>query len=410
MLLLAPLRHRPILLLWLGQTLSAIGDQFFTMAVAWTAAQRAGADVGVVIAAQYVSALVSGLFAGVYADRWDRRRTMISVDLLRAALVALLPLYALGGPVPLWLLVAVGAALQALGPLFDASLTASVPALLPDSTLLNPTNGLMSTTRRIARLTAPLLVATLLPIESLFTLDAISYLISALTVLLIGSGFKWRAARATKIVAGLRGVFADQAEGLRVLRARPEIFWAILSGAIPSVLWGLIFLAGIPLLAQREYGNDIQAYGFLNTAYGVGNVLGNIVLGSAQIKRRLLVLWLGHVVLALGFTLIGATPLLWLALLAAAFAALGGPMGDLMQTLLIQASVPPEHTGKAYAFSHTTSSAAMVLGLLLATPLYATFPTRPVFVVAGLLFALLSLAGMVWWLRHDGGRQTADGR
>jgi hypothetical protein len=62
-----------------------IGDQFFSMAVAWTAAQRVGADVGVIIAAQYAALIVSGLFAGVFADRWDRRRTLIAVDLLRAA-------------------------------------------------------------------------------------------------------------------------------------------------------------------------------------------------------------------------------------------------------------------------------------------------------------------------------------
>jgi MFS family permease len=67
--LFAPLRHREIRLLWIGQALSSIGDQCFSMAVLWIAAQRGGSDVGLVGAAQYASALVFGVFGGVFADR-----------------------------------------------------------------------------------------------------------------------------------------------------------------------------------------------------------------------------------------------------------------------------------------------------------------------------------------------------
>ncbi len=346
--LLAPLKHRAIFLLWLGQTLSAVGDQFFSMAVLWIAAQRAGADVGVIAAAQYGAALLSGLFVGVYADRWNRRRTMIAVDLIRAAVVFVLPVLALFNPLPLWPLVVVGALLQALGPLFDAALASSLPALVPDKSLLNATNGLMNTTKRIARLTGPLLVAGLagfLPIESLFALDALSYVISALTVFAIGSRFIWQAEQ-QEIVSGWRGIVAEQAAGLRALRARPAVFWSIAGSAIPSVLWGIVYVAGLPLLAKSDFGNDIRAYGFLVSAYGVGNIVGNIIFGSLVIKRRALVLWLGHLTLSAGFVWIGASPVLWLALIGSALAAIGGPMGDLMLTVMIQDSVPQAHAGK----------------------------------------------------------------
>lgn len=367
------------------------------MAVLWIAAQRAGADVGVIGAAQYGAALVSGAFVGVYADRWNRRRTMISVDLLRAGLVLLLPLAGMFGALPLWLLVAVGAALQALGPLFDASLSASLPALVPDKSLLTATNGMMNTTRRIARLTGPLLVAWLagiMPIENLFTLDAISYAVSALTVLAIGAGYAWQA-QSIDLVPGWRGIVGEQAAGLRVLRAQPLVWWGIVGSALPSLLWGMVYIAGIPLLAKTEFGNDISAYSFLVSAYGLGNIVSNVAVSNASIRRRTAVLWIGHLVLAFGFVWIGAAPMLWLAMIGAFVAATGGPMGDLMLTVLIQDHVPAAHAGKAFAFLYTMWTASMVAGLLLATPLFTAFPVRAVFVVASVLGMAFSVFGLV---------------
>jgi MFS transporter, DHA3 family, macrolide efflux protein len=187
----------------------------------------------------------------------------------------------------------------------------------------------------------------------------------------------------------------EQGAGLRALRARPVVWWAILGSAIPSVLWGLVSISGIPLLAKTGFNNDIRAYSFLVSAYGLGNMISNIVIGSSTIKRRTLVLWAGHLVLALGFVVIGAAPLLPLALLGACLAAMGGPMGDLMLTVLVQEGVPQEHAGKAFAFLYTMWSAATVVGLILATPLYAAFPVRSVMLVASVLAALLSLVGVL---------------
>lgn len=407
----APLKHRPIFLLWIGQTLSAIGDQCFTMAVLWIAAQRAGADVGLIGAAQYGAALFSGTFAGVYADRWNRRRTMITVDIIRAALVMMLPLLAFADALPLWPLVVVGAALQGLGPFFDASLSASLPALVPQPSLLTATNGMMNTTRRIARLAGPLLVAWLasvMPIENLFTLDAVSYAISALTVLAIGAGFAWQASGVTSSPSGIRGIVAEQSAGLRALRARPVLWWAIVGSALPSLLWGMVYIAGIPLLAQSAFGNDISAYSYLVSAYGLGNIVSNVLLSTREIRRRTVVLWAGHLVLSLGFVWIGASPILWVALIGAFFAATGGPMGDLMLTVLIQENMPSAHAGKAFAFLYTMWTASMVAGLLLATPLFTAFPVRPVFVVASVIGVVFSIAGMLIFGREKAAPVRAE--
>jgi len=155
------LRQRHLAILWVSQVLSAIGDNLYTIAVLWTAVRVAGGRAGIVAAAGTVATLVFGMLGGVYADRWDRQRTMAAVDLLRAATVAVLPILAWRGMLQLWHLAAVAVVVSGLGALFDPALQASLPALVNDRQMLQATNGLMDMTRRLARAIGPSLAGGL---------------------------------------------------------------------------------------------------------------------------------------------------------------------------------------------------------------------------------------------------------
>lgn len=84
------LRLRHLAILWLSQILSAIGDYFYLIAVMWIAVKVAGSEAGIVAAAESGAMLGFGLLGGVYADQWNRRTAMITVDILRAAAVVAL--------------------------------------------------------------------------------------------------------------------------------------------------------------------------------------------------------------------------------------------------------------------------------------------------------------------------------
>ncbi len=139
--LLSPLKHRATRLLWIGQTLSAIGDQCFSMAVIWIAARDTGSAAGLVGAAQYLPALLLGLVGGVFADRWNRRITMVVVDAARAAIVLALPVLAWFGNVQSWHLAVIGMLLQSVNPLFESALLASMPVLAESEAHLRATTS-----------------------------------------------------------------------------------------------------------------------------------------------------------------------------------------------------------------------------------------------------------------------------
>lgn len=399
---LKALRLPQIALLWVSQVLSATGDYFYTLAVMWIAVKTSGSAAGLVAGAGALAMITFGLFGGVFADRWNRRITMVVVDLVRAAAVLVLPLLALSGRLQFWHLVAVEVIISSLGALFDPALQASLPALTGDTRTLQATNGLMDITRRLARALGPSMAGLLiafLPLAHFFTLDAVSFAISALAVFALGSRFAWQASRskAQRRQGGIKNLLQEVAGGIRLVRGHRPLFWSLLAICLSNFVWSIAFVVGVPLLVARGLGNSIGAYGLIVGAYGVGNVLSNLVIGSLNIKRRVLMVFLGKGVLGLGFLLLGLSTTVPMALLASALAAIGGPMGDIMILTMLQTELPADQVGKAYSLRMVLENAGASLGLLLAVPFFQLASVPLGIALSATLLLLTSAAGLLYF-------------
>lgn len=367
------LRIRHLAILWLSQVLSAIGDFFYLIAVMWIAVKVAGSAAGIVAAAEAGSMLLFGLLGGVYADRWNRRTTMIAVDILRAIAVGILPVLALTGTLQFWHLVVVAVIVGSLGALFDPALQASLPALTGNPQILQATNGLMDVTRRLARALGPSMAGVLiifLPLAHFFTLDAISFTISAFAVFSLGRRFAWKPERSQVTIGGVKGVLQEIGGAMRLIRAHRSLAWIFGSYGIINIVWSMGFTVGVPLLSARVLGGNIGAYGLIVGAYGVGNVISNLVIGSLTIHRRVLTIFTGKLILGGGFFLLAFAPALSVALFGSALAAVGGPMGDIMLLTMIQTDLPSNQIGKVYSLLMILQSAGASIGLLLAVLLF----------------------------------------
>jgi MFS family permease len=136
------------------------------------------------------------------------------------------------------------------------------------------------------------------------------------------------------------------------------------------VTWSAAFTIGVPLFASHVLQGNISAYGLIVGAYGVGNVVSNLVIGSLVIRRKVLVLFSGKIVVGAGFLLLAFAPHLLVALIGSAFAAIGGPMGDIMLVTMMQTELPSEQIGKVFGLLMLIENAGISLGLLLAVPLF----------------------------------------
>lgn len=389
------LRRPHLALLWTSQVLSALGDYLYQIAIVWIAVNVVGSGAGLVAAAEAGSLFLWGLFGGVYADRWNRRIVMIWVDTLRALAVLLLAALALTRSLQLWHLIIIAILIGSLGAFFEPALQASLPALAKDEKVLQAANGLMDVTRRLARALGPSLAGVLvafMPLPHFFTLDGVSFIISALAILALGRKFAWKVVEHQDLQSRNMGIFKEIRGALQFIRASQSLTWALIVHGITSALWRAAFVVGGALFAARVLSGGVGTYGLIVGAYGVGNILSNLCIGNITIRRRVAIMFTGKIILGAGFVLMVSTALLPIVVIGSAVAGVGGPFFDIMLLTMIQVSLPANQIGKVSSLRLMMEDAGSFLGLLLAVPLFAVLSVP---LGIGLCALIMMVAGTI---------------
>ena len=397
-----------------------MGDYFYLVAVMWTAAKLAGGAAGLVAASESGAALAFAALGGVIADRFDRRWAMVVAGIGRALAVGVLALLALRGELGMVPLVAIAMVLGIFAAVFTPSLRASVPALVNDATGDRPatdgdlqaTNGLIDATRRFARALGPAMagsLAALVSIAHFFTIDALSFVASAAAVFSLGPHFRWKG-EGLRTGRGARGVFSDLGESFRLVAEHPRVAWAFAGLFVTNATWAAGFYVGAVLLASRTLGSSLAGYGFLVGAYGVGNVAGNLILGNTRIEKKTTAVFLSNLVLGAGFLVLASAPSLRVAMLGAALAAVGGPMGELPLIALLQTEFPSRQAGRVFSLHFMIDHAGFAAGLVLAAPLFAVVPIRVAIAACAVALLLTGASGLARGGRRAGDQSTRRGR
>lgn len=402
MRLIVALRQRRLVVLWLGQLFSAIGDQMYSMAVIWLAIHTAASDAGAIVAVQYASLLFFSLFGGVFADRLNRAKVMISSDLLRGVAVLSLPLAGLFGPIQIWHLYVVALLVGAFGSLFDPALQASLPQLTDTKETLHALTGLMDTTQRFARLIGPGLVTLLalfIPMMHLYTLDAVSFAFSAFTVAIIAwklgfARFHPYSPEAVQI-AKPASILAEIFKAIGIVWANPILFWSFVSTILSNAIWAYGFVLGVPLLVTQRLGGNLDAYGLIVGAYGASNLVGSFVANTSKLERPAATIFLGQVLYGSGLLILGLATSVPIAVAGALIAAFGPPSSDLNRRVVIQQLVAVKDMGKVFSLLVFVGTIGLVVALSSADALFQMFGLTTTIAITAALVIILNLVSLV---------------
>ena len=287
------MHHADFMRLWAGQTVSQLGSRITRdgLPLLGVITLRASpAQMGLLSAIGSAPALLVGLVAGVWVDRLRRRPILIAADLLRAALLASIPIAALLGVLGVGQLYVVAALVGALTVLFDVAYVAYLPSLVERARVMEG-NAKLTLSDSLAEMVGPglagVLVQTLTaPIAIL--VDALSFLVSVGSLALIRKPEPLPAPPEAR-----QPLMRELAEGLRAVRDN-HILRALAGTAGTFSFFGNFFAALYGLYAIRILGMSAAVLGLTIAAGGAGNLLGALVAERAV--RRL----------GLGATLIGS--------------------------------------------------------------------------------------------------------
>lgn len=325
---------------WVGETISNFGNSITLFALPLLVFKLTGSAVslGIAFAMFGLPHLFFGLLIGAWADRLDRKRLMIVVDLLSGFVLASVPLASAAGVLSVWWIYATAFALATLSIFFEAAQFAALPSLVERDQLVTA-NGRIQASFSAATVIGPLAAGALLafiPLESLLYLDALTFVISAVALALIARPFNapHEAARAS--------IRADVVEGLRYVLRHPVLRNISLMMALINFVSVTVY-AQLVLFAKQRFAVSDSELGLLFAADGAGVVLLSLAAGPLRARYSF-----GNV--ALGALMLSGTMTFALAhapsyLFAVIFSALSSGFGILfnINTGSLRQQIVPNH-------------------------------------------------------------------
>jgi DHA3 family macrolide efflux protein-like MFS transporter len=286
-------RNRSFLALWLGQTVSFVGDYFYFLAIPIMVEKLTGSalQVGLSVIFSSLPILLLGPIAGVFVDRWDRKRTMIVSDLLRGLLV--LVCLVVQSPEQVWIYYIVGFLMSCVSRFFFPAQNAVLPLIVTGEDDLLAANGLMQIVQTAGFLLGPALAGFSIGLwgaQVAFVVDSATYLISATAIVMMSvPGTK---ARQWGTGGKLAGVWSEMHDGIVYLFGNRTMVGVLLCLAVVQLGIGAIHVIWIPFM-QRTFGLGAEGLGVVDAAQGVGMALGAVTVGvlAARFKKKDLAGW-----------------------------------------------------------------------------------------------------------------------
>jgi MFS family permease/CRP-like cAMP-binding protein len=383
----AVFRNRNFSLLWTGQLVSTMGSALTSLAASIYIYRLTGSalSVGLMLMATAAPSLLVGLFAGVFVDRYDRKTIMITADILRAALIVLIPLL-----VPLnvaWLYVIVMLT-SAVGQFFDPAHESILPEVATDEELAaaNSMMAISSFGSTAIGFAAAGLIASAASINWAFYLDAASFVFSALCVLLIRIK-PIQAEEDTRVAL----VIKNLSTGLHQLFGTPILKSLISVQAIVLVSFGLSNVLLLPFALQALKANEFQ-YGLQEGITSMGFVIGSLLMAKVFDRLHpgawLAISFLGMGILGIIYSFLFSIPL---AIFLAALTGLFNAPAAIGRRVIVQRNTPAEMRGRVSSVFFVTRDVLFLVGMA-AAGLADYMDVRVLYFISALMLVVAGLA------------------
>jgi MFS family permease len=393
------LRRTDFRRVYLAVATSELGDSLHYIALMWFAFDVGGA--GGVIAvrlADSVPAFLFGLHGGLAADRFSRKRLMVSADLVRATVLVPVAIAGLTGGLHLWGLVVASFVLESATSFFAPAYGAMVPTLV-DRTNVQRANALVQSTTQALSIGGWALAAaflTFMPVSVFLGVTAFSFF-----------------AAATRRPRGRPGGAHDRhgeapelRAGLAALRPRPMLAAGVVALGVAVTITAGTWIGGVPKLVRDTLHHGAGGFSIVMVGYAAGSIVSGVLLARTPIRRKARASLIAWAMYLPGYGLIALAGSLPLAVAGAFFAATGQSTSVVLINSAAQEEVPDHLLGRVLGVISLTHRGAHATGLMLVSPLFLVASPPAIFGGAVIAVPLVGVIGLAAAARAREPHQT----
>lgn len=388
--------YRAFVLIWIGQAFSLLGSQLAHFALIWWLTIETGSATVLALATLVgmLPGVVLGPLAGTLVDRWNRRRVMIVSDASVAIAALVLAVIFATGTAQIWHVYVILFIRSAAGTFHFPAFAASTSLMIPERHLARVAgfNQMLQGAMTIVAPPLGALLLELLPVEGILAVDVVTASI-AIAFLFVVAIPQPKKAGDNPTDRAKPSVLADLRAGFVYVRSVPPIMYIMGMAMVINFLFNPA-AALTPLLVKDHFNGGALQLGWINSAFGIGIVVGGLTLGVwGGFKRRMLTTFIG--IIGLGFAIgsMGVIPseLYGLALLAMLAAGIMQPLANGPLFAVLQATVEPEMQGRVFTLLMSGATLMSPLSLAVAGPVADTLGIQTWFILGGTVCVALGL-------------------
>lgn len=388
---------------WTGQTISNLGSSITLFALPLLVYKITGSalNLGLQSAAQMLPYPLFGLLLGAVMDRVDRKYAMILSDIGRAAVIAMIPVVAWLGYLSVWWIYGVGFMHSMLTICFESGQFAAIPSLVNENDLVTA-NGRIQASYSGASVLGPSVAGVMvifLPLASLLLMDSLSFLLSAVSLILVTTSFN--AEKKEPAEHHHKNIFHDVQEGLSYVLHHPVLRNISLMMALVNFVSATVFAQLVLFAKERLQANDTQV-GLLFTAGSLGIVILSLLAGILRKRWSFSRVALGALICSGVFILVlSSTHWYWLGFVCVALYTGCMILFNINTGSLRQAIVPNHMLGRILSIASVLAWSTIPLGSLFGGILISqTHAVALIFAGIGVLVILIPFCFIFTPLGH----------
>lgn len=382
---------RNILLFLSSQTLSLFGSALVQYAIMWyiTLTTQSGLMMTLYIICGFIPTFLLSPFAGVWADRYNRRSLIMIADAMIAVVTLILAITFMLGYQAVWLLFVISA-VRALGAgIQTPAVGAILPQIVPQEKLTK-VNGINGSLQALTMFVAPIVSAALLTmatIEVIFFIDVVTAAIAIFTLFVFLKIPLHKKASDTQST----GYLDDFKEGLAYIKQHAFLKSFFIFFAIFFVLMApAAFLT--PLQVTRSFGDDVWRLTAIEIAFSVGMMAGGGIIASwGGFKNKVYTMAIASLIMAVSTFALGIVPVFWIYLAIMAVFGVAMPIFNTPTTVMLQEKVDENYLGRIFGVFGMISTSMMPIGMLIFGPLADVVKIEWLLVGTGLFMLVLTV-------------------
>ena len=389
------LANRNFRLLWLGENVSLLGDQFYFIALPWLVFQMTNSALafGTILMVAGIPRAVLMLVGGVITDRISPRSVMIVSNLFRLIITIFLTLLVATQAVEVWMLYVIAFCFGSVDAFFHPAYRSIIPFIV-DEDNLPASNSLMQAAAQLVQIAGPGvagIVVRSVGAALSFTFDALTFLFTSILLWMMRPAAIPRSPTKPEATSKQAGILAEIGEMLIYIRHDKLLTTLILVVAAVNLFFVGPFIVGSAALSQVRFGQSSVAYGAMLSAFAIGALAGTLTAGAVHLKEAgvvslLLVAAEGVLMIGIGFaSSLAFACIFWL------LTGFGAGFGSLNLITLTQTRVIKPMMGRFMSLLALTEVGLTPISNALAG-LLADWNATMLFVLAG---AFLTVTGLL---------------